>query len=79
MRYEIAKINSKLVALRLLYTVMPITKFRKKVEIGLFSQSGSHTCYKHWEGSTLVYSDILTRIAVRSFGGVFFDSSSTAT
>ena len=39
---RVATIYSELVALRLLYTVMPITKFLRKVESGLFSQSGSH-------------------------------------
>ena len=38
---RVAKIYSELVALRLLYTVMPIN-FEKKIESGLFSQSGSH-------------------------------------
>ena len=42
-RRGVAKMYSELVALRLLYTVKPITKLKKKVESGWFSQSGSHT------------------------------------
>ena len=42
MHCEVAKLYSEPVALTLLYTVIPITKFLKKVESGLFSQSGSY-------------------------------------
>ena len=41
----VAKIYSELVAQRLLYTMMPISKFGKKVKRGLFSQSGLHKTY----------------------------------
>ena len=39
-RRGVAKKYSKLVALRLLYTVMPITKFEKKLKVVCFLRAG---------------------------------------
>ena len=43
MHRGVAKINSELVALRLLYIVMPITKLEKKLKVFCFLRAG-HIC-----------------------------------